>query len=362
MRKNNSIELIRIIAMLGVVLTHVISIGGVLFSTKFFSLNYFFIEFFEIWTRLGVPLFILITGYLMYEKSWKLGRLIDIYLQVGFWAILVFLIFILLIPDKLGIGRIISNFFPLFRGYYWYLISYTGLFIFSPVIKSALSSLGKNQLKYFVLLFIFFSIIPTFTNSDLFILNEGRSTLYMILLYSLGNYLKRIDFSNKIPKKFFFNLLILNIFFGYTGNILIAFLADFFLDKQLFFTTQFFYSYTSPFIIIASVSLFGLIMNMNIKSTKLLYFLSTNSFSVYLIHANPLILDLIIRDRFSFLGEKPLIFILLGPIIFSMIIYFVASILNSFRIILLDEKFVKTEKNISNLITTAVNNLMIKIK
>ena len=340
MKRNNSIELIRIIAMLGVVLTHLITIGGVLFNTDFFSLNYFLVEFIQVWTRIGVPLFIIITGYLMYNKKWKIERLIDIFCQVFFWALLFLVVILIVSPQMLSLDNLIDNFFPYFRGYYWYIIAYTGLFALSPVVNIALSTLDKNIRKeYLIFPFVLFSIIPTFFNTDLFFLNEGRSTLYLILMYSLGNYLKKTNSIERFSKKFFLYFFLTNIALAYLGNLTIAYCAAIFLNKQIFFTTQFFYAYTSPFIIAASVSLFAFIMKLKIEDSKLLYFLSSNSFAVYLIHANPLILNLLIRNNFISLSNKNFFICLFSLMLFSSIIYLIAASLNFIRNILFNKHF-----------------------
>lgn len=286
--KNYSIEVLRVFSMFCILGTHIISVGGIGSSLEFLSDKYLIFSVLSTIGRYGVGIFILITGYLMKDKQFKIIRLVEIFLYLFIYSVLSVLIVTIFFPQYLNLRLAINSLLPFLFGNYWYLIAYTVLFVFGPFVNIMLENLTRRSYNTMIFFGLFlFSIITTFTNSDVFIIKDGHSPLWMIFFYSIGYYIRKFELVGKLKQSALVILFMGSLAFTIIGNLIVAFVGARFLSENMFITTSFFNAYTSPTIIIATVSMFLFIMNMNISRNKCLTLLSEHSFAVYLIHANP---------------------------------------------------------------------------
>lgn len=331
--KNFSIELLRIISMLGVVGTHVINNLGIASSLSFMSIKYLSFSIIEIFTRLGVGIFILITGYLMVGKEFKLNRLIGIMFQLLFYSLFSLIISLLFFQETITIKLTIKTIFPFLFGNYWYLIAYITLCLLGPMFNIMLDALCKRTyLKMLIIGFVLFSIIPTFTTRDIFILADGHSALWMFTFYSVGYYLKKYEIIGKLSNKLLILTFSLCYLLSFLGNSVVSILQKIFFDKELFIATTYFNAYTSPTIILATICFFLWVMNQPIKLTRALRFLSTHAFAVYLIHASPIWMQGVFKDSLAGLSAYSLPIMLVCFFLITSGIYLVCSLIDALRV------------------------------
>ena len=89
-QRNSMIELLRIISMILIVLSHYSSKSGVDIQTLPLLSRYFF-EL-TILGNLGVDIFVLITGYYGLKQPFSLNRIVKFVLEVFFYSISIYLI------------------------------------------------------------------------------------------------------------------------------------------------------------------------------------------------------------------------------------------------------------------------------
>jgi surface polysaccharide O-acyltransferase-like enzyme len=95
-KRNSSIELLRIISILMVIISHYSVHNGVDNSLLPLSVNRILLESFSL-GNIGVMLFVMITGYFMSVNKNGLGisKLLTLYLQVLFYSFGLYLLFII---------------------------------------------------------------------------------------------------------------------------------------------------------------------------------------------------------------------------------------------------------------------------
>ncbi|MGZ7196754.1 acyltransferase, partial [Streptococcus pyogenes] len=74
--------------------------------------------------------------------------------------------------------------------------AYFGLLIFMPMINGGLKAMSDRQLKRLVILMLtIFSLVPALMNNRVaeFSLSKGFEMTWLIILYIIGAYLRRID-------------------------------------------------------------------------------------------------------------------------------------------------------------------------
>lgn len=146
-KRNSSIELLRIIAMIDIVMFHYLSRNCNLYAVE----NSRIAEDVNLWKEmifqyigyLGVPCFMFISGY--YGIKFKWGRFGGIVEQCFFYGIVSFI----------GLWFINGNRPPFYEllaiNNYWFMVAYLMVMLISPALNSMIGSLDSKQLLLVIL-------------------------------------------------------------------------------------------------------------------------------------------------------------------------------------------------------------------
>ena len=158
--RNSSFELLRIISMFLIVMHHYSMHGGFDFMIPF-SMKLYFVQCLDMGGKLGVNLFVLISGYFLCKSDFKWKRIIKLEVEVIFYSILIGVIFHFLMPERESIKDLIKELTPLRTGSYWFYNTYFVMVLFAPFINKFLISLEKTDLKKFLFLMsVLWVLIP----------------------------------------------------------------------------------------------------------------------------------------------------------------------------------------------------------
>ena len=200
--RNPGVDLIRILAMFGIIIGHILFGGGVM--VKYYKyhkfLKVFHILFF--WHNNGFGLVSGIIGY----KTNKYSNIIYLWFCVFLYSVAIHLYFQKYRKNSKINNNIFIEFFPVIYKRYWYFSQYFGMYLFIPVINKAVAYLTKSELKIIVFSLLFlFSFWHDFMNShfDIFQIRQGYSVIWLLTLYIIGTYIGKykIDYTGK--KKFY---------------------------------------------------------------------------------------------------------------------------------------------------------------
>ena len=87
--RNYGIDLLRIVSMFLVCLIHVLGHGGVLGATSRLSAEYEIAWFLGICAFCAINCFAMISGYVGFNKKFKFSNLVNLWLQVVFYSVLI---------------------------------------------------------------------------------------------------------------------------------------------------------------------------------------------------------------------------------------------------------------------------------
>ena len=151
-------------------------------------------------SKIGVNLFVLITGYFLAKKFSKFSSLIYLWIKTFSYVIVFFLLFCTLGLHPFNWSSLISCFFPIRNDFYWFVSAYFLLILLSPFITIGIKALGQRKLFTFLLIFGFFwSVIPTLTTKPEY---YGSTLFWFVYLFSWGaflrDYLERKIFSQSL--------------------------------------------------------------------------------------------------------------------------------------------------------------------
>lgn len=341
--RDSNFELLRIIAMLLIIGHHFSIHSGFVFSDNSISLERAYLQFISMGGKLGINLFILISGYfLINSKSIKISKIIKLWLTMLTYSVGLYIVFLF----RQGISVFDKQYFltcllPVGFGQWGFATNYFVLFLMSPLLNIALKGLDKKTYrKLLILFFILWSVLPTINIFSSVKINYGFSDLlWFIYLYSFAGYI-RLYFdihSNRIP--FYFLFFILTCFASYfvfiVSNYFVQYPVSLLDLVSNFFTPE----YLTIFPM--SVFMFLLFASLNIKYSKLINFIASSVFGIYLIHDNFLVRSFLWTNIFY--GVKYTYSKLLLPYsVFAVLCVFVfCSIIELIRIYLLEKNYMK---------------------
>lgn len=327
-KRTSNIELLRIICMIMIVALHSLGFTGLLSTYRDFSFNSSVIWLLEAFCFVAVNCYVLISAYFMCDKKISLKKIVKIWTQVFFYSVILLLISILL-GNEVSKKEIIKCIFPFSTKNYWFPAVYLLLTLLSPILNILISKLKKGQFRYLLIInAIAFSIIPyAFQVSDNFDFGGGYGIVWFVNLYLVAGYLKKYVNKEKIKKRYCVLTYLLCCISTYLIFIVIQ------TTKIPFFSPDFFYTYPFILVLIASISLFIIFINIDIKNekiNKIILKLSSLTFGVYLIHEHPLIRTMLWEN----IGPYLIDFSIIKLIVTISLVYIACSAIEALRQVL----------------------------
>ena len=167
--RNSSLELLRIVAMLMIIIHHFAYGDNFHFPADSITLNRLWIQFVNKGGKLGVNIFVLLSGYFLIEsKSVKFRKLAAMWIAMLFYSVAFYTISVLTGGAKFRAYDVLLAFMPLSKTKWWFLEVYFMLYLLHPYLNTMLRNLSKADYERMLLLLGFcWSVMPTFTNSYL---------------------------------------------------------------------------------------------------------------------------------------------------------------------------------------------------
>ena len=318
MERQSNMELLRLVAMMMILVMHM-DYGAFGLPTAESVENAPMTTFGRIFVEhlclVAVNVYVLISGWFGIRP--KMKSFVRLMLQVAMYSIIITGAFLLLGKTTFKIGYVTDML--IIGKQYWFVVSYLLLYLVSPILNTFVEHSSKREFQWMLLVFFGFQ----FVYSWIFGLEEfagGYSALSFMGLYLLARYVKIYDNDNErrrtkdenqdshpdgIASRFTFHssrftlhvsrfsfskLLALYLFIA-AITALFVFLAyvwkgDTFGDA----CAGIFAHYNSPFIVVSSLLVLLMFSKLHVQS-KVINYLSSSAFAVYLIHAHPLLWD-----------------------------------------------------------------------
>lgn len=282
-QRNSSIELLRIIAILGVIILHYNGIG--FNSVKKGSVNHFYMFLTENIFVCSVNVFIIISAYFlcMTEKR-NIMKVVELIFQTILFRIIIYIISVLNGNNIFSIKDFAYQLLPV----NYFVILYCALYIISPYINIIFKNLSKKEFQKLLIIAISLFSIWTFLVDVLENISgckfaglstvgiEGSQSGYtivnFILLYLVGAYIK-IHNINIHKNKLKLIILFINVI------LYISSISEFILGFPLVRT----WSYNNPLLIIMASVIVMYFIQTDINS-KIINELARSTFTCYLIH------------------------------------------------------------------------------
>ena len=238
-------DILRAIACLSVVLYHVSGnyiVGFVSNVNDLFSFNYWSSNLLYAISRLGVPLFVMISGALFLDESREFTlkkmktHIIKILCFYIYWSLVYAIVFKVLLPVFHHESISVEDFFSVLRNdayHLWFCPMIIGLYIITPLLRLWVKKANKKNVEYFLIIAICYSVVISSVLKIVKMFAELPAILDFIeqigldyvcgyvLYYVLGWYLHNFKFNKVIALIIGIVGLIITVLSGFVLSIVL---------------------------------------------------------------------------------------------------------------------------------------------
>lgn len=182
-----SFDVIRIVAVLAVVMIHS---AATFIAYPPQSVEFIMANIFDGISRIGVPLFVMISGALMLDENKNLPiktmlkYALKIFILLCIWSLLYAVVYQIITPLSENKQVSVSAFFNAFvYGHYhlWYLYMLIGLYLITPILRAFVKKSNEKIVFYFIVLAAIFQFAIPLVNV---LINEATQTSNLLLNFS----------------------------------------------------------------------------------------------------------------------------------------------------------------------------------
>ena len=280
--RNSAVELLRIVAMMFIVMSHCSVYGDFPTVSSKFPFNSYFLDWISL-GNVGVDLFLMISGYFLSAKEFRIQSIIKLLAQVLFFSYLCLAVSCLA-GNAVSKWTIIRAVFPTITSVYWFFSAYMVLLLLSPFINIFVKNAsGKQLFSCLSIMMALWSILPTITDITMY----GADLPQFVMFYLLGAYLKKYpDNVLRVPK-FRRWLIVCSAVLLFASSAILRSLNDHVLTSYIF--ERKYYGRTSVFVVGLAIGMFSTAVYHKPWSNKFVNTIASCTFGVYLFHDNPLI-------------------------------------------------------------------------
>ena len=299
--RQSNIELLRIISMVLIIMFHISYHGnwgnGGIYYPDCLNVNTFFLQCLIPFGKVGVNIFVLISGYFLInstKSTWP--KIAKLWIQMLFYSVTISFIFFMFDEQTITMRELFRIFTPTISFVWWFASTFLFMFALSPFINKAILACDeKTHIKLIIGLVIIWSIIPSSININLEVSNLG----WFITLYVIASYFKLYPhrFNKKTTTYFIIAIM------AYLTIIMITYLVDIthYSSDFWFISNPIDHNHrqNSILILVISCCLFLTFSKIQIKNSKIINSIASTTFGIYLIHDHDYVRWKIYSDIFN---------------------------------------------------------------
>ena len=362
-KKQTNFEMLRILSMIFIITLHILSHTEVLNNCKNLTTKYYILWIINSIALTGVNIYVLISGYFLIESKFKISKVIKIWSEVLFYSVSIYIALNLFGIIEFNIKEAIRAFMPILSKQYWFATVYILMYILSPYMNKLINNMSKKENKIFMILIVILCCIINvvanpLTGGQVKIL--GGNIITFLMLYIIAANIRKYDY--KINTKKGILLFIITIACICLSKFIPTYLYENVIQNGLLEKIAILmYNYSSIGYVVASVLIFLIFKNINIKNkniNKFILMFSGLTFGVYLIHDNNFIRAILWKNIFGELKFRNLATTLLIVLIAVPIIFIVSASIEYLRVKLFEKlNFKRVIENLSNKIEKIIEKI-----
>lgn len=285
-KRNDGIDLLRLILMYAICVLHVSGSGGVINALDRGTTGYAVYWFLRITCFCAVDSFALISGYMAKNQKPRYEKIVNMWFQAFFYSFVMTALFMAVGATPFRAKALVKRAFPVTYQTFWYFSAYFALFFAMPLLNQYLFSITESTAKKALLILVgLYSVLGTI--ADPFESNKGYSALWLMVLYCIGALARRVRlFESKKTS-------VLALCWAVSTVVTWALTVFAGIARIRY--------YVSPMILMNGLLLVLIFSRLNVreKARRWIGRLSGLTFGIYLFHTSPALWEIALKDRFK---------------------------------------------------------------
>lgn len=335
-RRNSSIELLRIIAMILIMQYHYVIHGGISVGLDNLGKNAFVAKMMCMGGKIGVNIFVIISCWFFVESSITYARIQKkikaVYIPVWIYSVSIYFFKMVIGRETFSIENFVKAIFPFSFSSNWYASAYIIFLASLPCLKIIIDNISEKEHKFICILSVVcWIILPTVQGTIIInALNHASNILWFSVCYILVAYIRKyMDYKDK--KVVLCGILVAMLSYVYFAiGVYLADYHNIFLTLSKVDYSTYLMQINYVPVVACSFALFFVFVNLYFSS-KIINRIADLVFGVYLIHDNDHINNLIwgrfCKSGVAFDGE----FFYLKAISGIIIVFLVCGIIEATR-------------------------------
>ena len=290
-KRNSSIELMKVIAIMMIILSHSMPDGDGSLGVSFIDIDtvttncqLLLAGLFKNMGQIGNDMFLVAScWFLVDSKQAKRSKVAGFLADSWFCSILMLVVFLML-GYSFSIKYIFKQFFPATFNNCWFLTCFVLFYMIHPLLHAALESMDqKTLLRFNVVFFILYNCIGFLMGNTMFYFSE---LIGFCGFYFLVGYLKKYAADTFMKKSFSLAVLFAGIvlwILSFAATDFLGFKVSMLSDQLMRWDTI-----MNPCFVLIGVGAFGLAHSGSFYS-KAINYISSLSLIIYMLHANIII-------------------------------------------------------------------------
>jgi hypothetical protein len=276
--RNSSIELLRIICMVLIILHHVIVHSGALGMSN--QTNLFISYFFVPGGKIGFDAFVAISTWFLCESKFKSQRFLKVWFEAFFYSV-VFTIVAMLLGVGVDFKSFVEVLFVIFGNSHGFVAAYLLFYLLTPFLYLVSQKVSNKGLTWLVILLFGAQLFSQWMGVIFGYYQHFSSELTLFVFFYFSSlWFKRYNFGF-LHKKWLMGLIVLAIF---TLTLLLIYLPKTYNNGFLNFLVGINTDESGVFNIIGGYALFFLFLDIRMKPNKVINLIATTPLGILLIH------------------------------------------------------------------------------
>lgn len=336
--RNSKFELLRIIAMLFIIASHFSVEGNWIVNKN----NFYYLYFFQPLGQIGVYCFVMISGYFLSSRQYRLKDMIPrinkLWLKIVLVSWTILCICLLTGISNINITTLVMAVFPVVFQQYWFITSFIVLMILVPILNLVIFTFPRKELfRYLIILTVITVIFPRIPGFNVWPLGSIFSSGIMITIYLVAGYIRKYDIR---PRKFkLIGLMFISLFAEYASMYFIGTYVK--IKASIYLTYGIF-----PFIV--AICLFLLAAEWQDFYNKAINWIASSVLMAYLVTEHTLLREYLWTHILNFRSYQN-----------NALIVFISGILVSFLVVILLAIIDKVYDRLVSIILTKAYSVLI---
>lgn len=323
--RNLGIEMLRVLAMLGIVIQHILGHGWVVQSINSGTWKYDMVVALRSVCLFGISEFALISGYVGVKSRYRYSSIVLQWTKVWLYSVFFTALASILDPGAVGKGDWFGAMLPTLNKTFWYFTCYLGCFMFAPIINRGVKQLtGKQGAVMTVTMLYIFSMLSNALGGDAMYVNAGKGTLWLVIMYTVGAYFGHFQPHMRVSKAVLWVLAAVSM-------LIMAGLEPVAEKLRIDYLSKGPHNNSIQTVFMA-VSMLLLFSRLEIRrGKKLISWLGSASFGVYVLHEHPFIRKYTITPHAYKLADLGNVEIIFGIVLSAAGLYLACALVDGLR-------------------------------